>query len=52
MKWKFGKSCQLIHFQVRGSPAPLSIAIPTPASDRGGLVARLGSQLMIYELLD
>ena len=42
MKGKFGKSYQLFYFQVRESPAPLNIPIPTPASDRGGPVACIG----------
>ena len=39
MKRKCGKSNQLFYFQVRESPAPLTIPIPTPASDWGGPVA-------------
>ena len=29
----------LLYFQVREAPAPLNIATPTPAPDRGGPVA-------------
>ena len=32
----------LFYFQVRESPAPLSIPTPTPAPDQGGPVACLG----------
>ena len=45
MKWKFGTSYQLFHFQMRDSPAPLNIPIPTPASDRGDPVACIGSPI-------
>ena len=34
MKSKVGKSPKLFYFQVRESPAPRNISIPTPASDR------------------
>ena len=39
MKRKCGKMNQLFYFQVRESPAPLKIPIPTSASYRGGPVA-------------
>ena len=33
---------QVLYFQVRESPAPLNMPIPTPAPDRGGPVAWVG----------
>ena len=42
MKLKSGESYQPFYFQVRESPTPLNIPIPTPASDQGGPVACIG----------
>ena len=47
MKRKFGESCKLFYFQVRESPAPLNMPIPTCASDRGGAVACIGSPVAL-----